>query len=358
MMSQPLLHDPLDLAIAWAENGQPAALATVIATWGSSPRPSGSMMAVNSDGRIEGSVSGGCVEASVFDAAMTAMQDGRPNLLSYGVTSEQAWSVGLACGGELDVLVEAVGPGGTLPMPILRAAVDLRHQRKPALLATRLSDMRHVLVTRTTQGELTGTVGGSIDPHLLPALEQSFRDGRSRRVTGAVDESWFLHLLTAPYRLLIVGAVHIAQVLAPLATTMGFAVTVIDPRTQLATPERFPGITLVTEWPDEALDSLAIDTHTAIVTLTHDAKLDDPTLRTALKSPAFYIGALGSRKTQASRLERLTEDGVAPERTARIHGPVGLAIGAIGAPEIALSILAEIVAVRRDAALARHPGWT
>ncbi|GAA4475978.1 XdhC family protein [Gluconacetobacter asukensis] len=358
MMSQPLLHDPLDLAVAWAEAGQPAALATVIATWGSSPRPPGSMMAVSGGGRIEGSVSGGCVEASVLDAAMTAMHDGRPNLLSYGVTSEQAWTVGLACGGELDVLVEAIGPGGTLPMAILRAAVDLRHQRKPALLATRLSDMHHILITRTARNEPTSVAGGPIDPHLAPMLEQVFRDGRSRRVTSADDESWFLHLLTAPYRLLIVGAVHIAQVLAPLATTMGFAVTVIDPRTQLATPERFPGIALVTEWPDEALETLAIDTHTAIVTLTHDAKLDDPTLRTALDSPAFYIGALGSRKTQASRLARLAADGIGPERTARIHGPVGLAIGAIGASEIALSILAEIVAVRRDAALGRHPGWT
>lgn len=358
MMSQPLLHDPLDLAIAWAEAGQPAALATVIATWGSSPRPPGSMMAVNGDGRIEGSVSGGCVEASVLDAAMTAMHDGRPNLLSYGVTSEQAWTVGLACGGELDVLVEAIGPGGTLPTATLRAAVDLRYRRRPALLATRLSDMHHVLITRTARDEFTSVASGPIDPHVAPMLEQVFRDGRSRRVTGADDESWFLHLLTAPYRLLIVGAVHIAQVLAPLATTMGFAVTVIDPRTQLATPERFPGIALVTEWPDEALETLAIDTHTAIVTLTHDAKLDDPTLRTALDSPAFYIGALGSRKTQASRLDRLTADGVGPERTARIHGPVGLAIGAIGASEIALSILAEIVAVRRDAALGRHPGWT
>lgn len=358
MMSQLTLHDPLDLAIAWAEDGQPAALATVIGTWGSSPRPAGSMMAVSGRGRIEGSVSGGCVEASVFDAAVTAMHDGRPNLLSYGVTSEQAWAVGLACGGALDVLVESVGPDGTLPLATLRAAADLRHRRQPALLATRLSDMHHVLITRTAGNDAASIISGMIDPHLAPAVEQVLRDGRSRRVTGEDTSSWFLHLLTAPYRLLIVGAVHIAQVLAPLATTMGFAVTVVDPRTQLATPERFPGIALVTEWPDEALEALAIDTHTAIVTLTHDAKLDDPTLRTALDSPAFYIGALGSRKTQASRLERLATDGIGPDRTARIHGPIGLAIGAIGAPEIALSILAEIVAVRRNAELGRHPGWT
>ncbi|MBB2162372.1 XdhC family protein [Gluconacetobacter sacchari] len=358
MMSQPLLHDPLDLALSWAGDGQPAALATVIATWGSSPRPAGSMMAVGGGGRIEGSVSGGCVEASVFDAAMTAMQDGRHRLLSYGVTSDLAWSVGLACGGELDVLVQSVGPGGTLPLATLRAATDLRRRRKPALLATRLSDMHHVLVARTDGNDLADQAGGPIDPRLAPLLEQALRDGRSRRVTGPDDEAWFLHLLTAPHRLLIVGAVHIAQVLAPLAATMGFAVTVIDPRTQLATPDRFPGITLVTEWPDEALETLAIDTHTAIVTLTHDAKLDDPTLRTALGSPAFYIGALGSRRTQASRLDRLAAAGFGPDRTARIHGPVGLAIGAVGAPEIALSILAEIVAVRRDAPLGRHPGWT
>ena len=143
-----------------------------------------------------------------------------------------------------------------------------------------------------------------------------------------------------------------------MAQTTGFSVTVVDPRTQLATPERFPGIPLHTDWPDEALEQMGVDNQTAIVTLTHDAKLDDPTLQYALGSDAFYIGALGSRKTQASRMARLGEEGFTPTQVARIHGPVGLAIGAVGAAEIALSILAEIVAVRHDRPLGRISGWT
>ncbi|CAP54890.1 XdhC family protein [Gluconacetobacter diazotrophicus] len=356
MTPHPLSRDPLELAIAWAEAGQPAALATVIATWGSSPRPSGSMMAVSDTGRIEGSVSGGCVEASVVDSAATIMRENTSEILSYGITSEQAWSVGLACGGELDILVESVGPAGTLTLAMAQQAIALRRARQPVLLATRLSDRHHVLVTRTEQG-LETPINDPPPDALRPALEQAFRDGRSQRVEDADGATWFLHLLTPPHRLLIVGAVHIAQVLAPLAMATGFATTVIDPRTQLATPERFPGIVLMTDWPDEALENVNIDDHTAIVTLTHDPKLDDPTLHAALNSPAFYIGALGSRKTQASRMARLRAEGFDTDRTARIHGPIGLAIGAVGAPEIALSILAEIVAVRRDAPLARDSGW-
>jgi xanthine dehydrogenase accessory factor len=356
MTPQPLPRDPLDLAIAWAEAGQPAALATVIATWGSSPRPPGSMMAVSDTGRIEGSVSGGCVEASVADAAGTAMRDGTSEILSYGVTSEQAWSVGLACGGELDILVESVGPAGTLTLDMARQAVALRRARRPVLLATRLSDRHHVLVAETTQG-LETPDGAKVPDILLPALEHAFRDGRSQRIEDSSGAAWFLHLLTPPHRLLIVGAVHIAQVLAPLAMATGFTVTVIDPRTQLATADRFPGITLMTDWPDEALEKTGIDDHTAIVALTHDAKLDDPALRAALDSSAFYIGALGSRKSHASRLARLHAEGLDAGQTARIHGPVGLAIGAIGAPEIAVSILAEIVAVRRNAPLTHRSGW-
>ncbi|NVN11041.1 XdhC family protein [Nguyenibacter vanlangensis] len=357
MTPHPLPLDPLDLAIAWAEAGEQAALAIVVATWGSSPRPPGSMMAVSATGRIEGSVSGGCVEAAVVDAAATAMAHGGAELLSYGVTSEQAWAVGLACGGELDILVESIGPAGSLPLDLARRAAALRRARRAVILTTNLTDRQHVLIEKTA--DRLHVVAGAPPPDILrPGLESVFRNGRSQRQRDAEGRLWFLHLLTPPHRLLIVGAVHIAQVLAPLAAAAGFGVTVIDPRAQLATPERFPGITLQVDWPDEALERIGIDSHTAIVTLTHDAKLDDPSLRVALNSPAFYIGALGSRKTQASRLMRLREDGFDTDRTARIRGPVGLAIGATGAPEIALSILAEIVAVRHDAPLAHQRGWT
>ena len=160
---------------------------------------------------------------------------------------------------------------------------------------------------------------------------------------------WFLHVYNPPLRLVVVGAVHIAQALVPFASQCGFAVTVVDPRRSFASDERFPNVTISTAWPDEAMDALRPDARTAVVTLTHDPKLDDPALDRALKSPAFYIGSLGSRRTHAARLKRLRELGHTDEAMARIKGPVGLNIEAVTAPEIALSIIAEIVAVRRGA---------
>ncbi len=169
-------------------------------------------------------------------------------------------------------------------------------------------------------------------------------------------EDWFIEARNPPPRLILVGAVHVAQALAPLAEMTGFAVTLVDPRRAFANEARFPGVTLSNDWPDEALDALRPDSRTAIVTLTHDPKLDDPALDRALHSQAFYIGALGSRKTHAGRLQRLAALGHGPDALARIRGPVGLAIGAISAPEIALSIVAEIVAVRRQGSLATRTG--
>ncbi|MFT9258820.1 MAG: XdhC family protein, partial [Acetobacter sp.] len=210
------------------------------------------------------------------------------------------------------------------------------------------------------------TRGDSSTPPTCPApvmvvATQCLVDGRAATTADESGRDWFVQPLTPPPRLLIVGAVHVAQHLARMATLTGLAPVVIDPREALATPERFPGLvpgqTLIADWPTEALESLKVDTMTAIATLTHDAKLDDPTLEAALASPAFYIGALGSRRTQASRLARLRELGFGEDALRRIRGPIGLAIGAVGAEEIALSILAEIVAVRRNAPLAAQPGW-
>ncbi|AQU88023.1 xanthine dehydrogenase [Komagataeibacter nataicola] len=352
--------DPLDLLIEWARAGLPCALATVTSTWGSSPRPAGSMMAVCENGRIEGSVSGGCVEGAVIGEAATVMQTGRPAALSYGVSSDDAWTVGLACGGLLDVYVAAIStpthPQGTLPLSMLETVAEKRRARMPVIMATELATGTCRLLYDTAPA--TSAPPTDLETRLAARAREVFETGRSLRLEDEAGQAtWFLHLVPMPPRLLIVGAVHIAQVLAPMAQGTGFSVTVIDPRTQLATPERFPGITLDTDWPDEALERLGIDNQTAIVTLTHDAKLDDPTLQFALGSEAFYIGALGSRKTQASRVGRLQETGFGSGQIARIHGPVGLAIGAVGAAEIALSILAEIVAVRHNKPLGRVSGW-
>ncbi len=224
--------------------------------------------------------------------------------------------------------------------PALLAAVQAaRAAKRPVVLATRLPDGMQRLLP---------------DPAAPPTLAEAAARALKDDVSGPAvlgGESWFLHVYNPPPRLAIVGAVHIAQALAPMAAGLGFGVTVIDPRGAFATRERFPGVEITTAWPDEAMAAFAPDTRSAVVTLTHDPKLDDPALDAALRSPAFYIGALGSRKTHAARLKRLRELGHDEASLSRIHGPVGLDIEAVTAPEIALSILAEIVAVRRGAAM-------
>ncbi|MGI4940650.1 MAG: XdhC family protein [Janthinobacterium lividum] len=210
-----------------------------------------------------------------------------------------------------------------------------RSEGRPAVLATRLPD-----------GEQWLLPDDDAPPALRGPADDALRTDRSGTIQ-ADGVAWFLHAYNPPLRLIVVGAVHIAQALAPMAAGLGFGVTVADPRRSFASEERFPGVAVSAEWPDEALDELRPDGRTAIVTLTHDPKLDDPALDRALKSPAFYIGALGSRRTHAARLERLRALGHGDDALARIQGPVGLDIGAITAPEIALSILAQVVAVRR-----------
>lgn len=231
--------------------------------------------------------------------------------------------------------------------PALFAALQAaRAARRPVLLATRLADGAQALVG--AEGP-----GGVELPEAVAAAARAALAEDAPRTVEVGGERWFLHPHNPPLRLIVVGAVHIAQALVPLAPPLGFAVTVIDPRRAFATAERFPGVTLDDRWPDEAMAELGLDGRSAVVTLTHDPKLDDPALDAALRSPAFYIGALGSRRTHAARLARLAALGHGPEALGRIRGPVGLAIGAATAAEIALAIMAEIVAVRRRAPLAQ-----
>ncbi len=225
---------------------------------------------------------------------------------------------------------------------VLAALTEARAAKRPVVLATRLPGGEQLLLP---------------SPNASPELAEAGARALDQDITGTVklsDGDWFLHVHNPPIRLIVVGAVHIAQALAPMAAQLGLAVIVVDPRRSFASDDRFPNTTIITEWPDEALDALAPDARSAIVTLTHDPKLDDPALDRALKSPAFYIGALGGRKTHAARRKRLTALGHDDAAFARIRGPVGLNIEAVTAPEIALSILAEIVAVRRGSPLGRR----
>jgi xanthine dehydrogenase accessory factor len=222
---------------------------------------------------------------------------------------------------------------------ILAALEQAKQAKQPIVLATRLPSGEQRMLP---------------DPAASADLNDAAKRALDRDESGTVKadgSDWFLQAYNPPLRLAVVGAVHIAQALVPFAAPCGFAVTIIDPRRSFASNERFPGVTISHEWPDEAMDAFKPDTRTAVVTLTHDPKLDDPALDRALRSPAFYIGALGSRRTHAARLKRLRELGHDDESMARIRGPVGLNIEAVTAPEIALSIIAEIVGVRRNAPL-------
>lgn len=329
-------------AAAWRAAGRGVALATVVRTWGSSPRQPGSKLAVDEDGAFVGSVSGGCIEAAVIHDALEVMAAGASRLLSFGVSDESAWEVGLACGGKVEVLVEAVAPerGRGLGRELLDELIAARRAGRAAVLATWLDGSAHML--------LAG------DPALAPAeLAAAVGQAVARDQAAVVDApggAIFVEPHLPPVRLIVVGAVHVAQPLAEMAALAGFGVTIVDPRRAFATEARFPGRALVTSWPDEALAQLAPDARTAVVTLTHDPKLDDPALIAALASPAFYVGCLGSQKTHAARKARLGARGTGAAALERLRGPVGLRIGARTPAEIAVSILAEIVAALRGAA--------
>jgi len=312
----------LDRAAAWLADGRGVAFATVVRTWGSSPRPAGSKLATNDAGEFIGSVSGGCIEAAVIAEALELIAGRREQgVLSFGVSDETAWDVGLACGGKIDVFIEVASPAR------VRALREARAQKRTVVLLTPLS----------------GSAGSRIDDASSEPIERALRDDTAI-VIDTADGPLLVEPHNPPLRLVIVGAVHVAAPLAQIARIAGFAITIVDPRRAWATAERFPNDTLVTEWPDVALEALRIDARTAVVALTHDPKIDDPALVVAMRSRAFYIGCLGSKKTHAARRDRLATAGSALDR---LHGPVGLDIGAKSPAEIAVSILAEIIAALR-----------
>lgn len=326
--------DVLDTAIAWLRQGMTVAVATVVRTWGSAPCPAGSQLVVNDACGFEGSVSGGCVEAATVEAALEVGASRRPRRLEFGVTDTEAWRVGLACGGHIEILVEALQG----ELELLERLRDDRKSRRAAVLATELTTGRHALIHPAEETP--------VEPALLEAAREAARRDASTLATVSGIE-WFLHVRNPAPRMFVVGAVHVAQVLAPLAAGAGFEVVVLDPREAFATPARFPGITLSREWPDAGLRRLAPAARDAVIALTHDPKLDDPALTVALESDAFYVGALGSRRTQRARLARLATQGVPTSALARVHGPVGLDIGGRTPAEIATSILAGVIRALR-----------
>jgi xanthine dehydrogenase accessory factor len=330
----------------WRAENKSIALATVIQTWGSSPRRAGAKMAITPDGGIAGSVSGGCVEGAVFEEGVESLKVNRPKLLHFGVADETAWEVGLACGGSIDVFVK---PLDVELFKTLRSAI-VEEQPAVSVTVVRGSDElmgREMLVI--DDEHVFGTLNPELDALILKPAKEAMAQGASHRVMLNEEVEVFMDTILPPPTLIAVGGVHIAVALVALAKTLGFRTVVVDPRSAFGNEARFAHVDqLIQSWPQEAFQQLPLTRSTAVAMLTHDPKLDDPALKIALPSLAFYVGALGSATTQAKRRQRLLDDGVSEAHLNRLHGPIGIEIGAGTPEEIAVSIMAEIVAARNN----------
>ncbi len=330
------MNDISDTIERWRRDGEHIALATVINVDGSAPRGEGAKMAVTRDGKVVGSVSGGCVESAVAQAAMEVLATGTPSIVRYGINRNMMWDIGLSCGGAIDVFIE--------PLPDLLP--DARPQRVSAI-CTIVRGSNHIgqKILVDGEGQTRGSFGdAALQSRVVQAAQGLIGAGQSKTVSlGAHDV--FVDISVPEAHLLLVGAVHIAVALCKMATQAGFSVTVIDPRPTLCNRERFPDARdLMVEWPEDALPKIDVDENTYIAVLTHDEKFDDPTLVRVLPTRACYVGAIGSKKTQALRRDRLRDAGLAPEVVSRLHGPIGLDIGSQTPEEIAVAILAEMIA--------------
>jgi xanthine dehydrogenase accessory factor len=333
----------------WQGDGEPVALATVIETWGSAPRGVGAKMALTASGRIAGSVSGGCVEGAVFESGVETLETGTAQLLSFGVADETAWDVGLACGGKIDVFVEY------LKEPVFAQISKWLADEQAGAVITVIEGPppyvgRKLLVPAENDGE--GSIDPDLDGSLMTLGRETIAGHKSRRyVMAENDMELFIDVIVPPPALVMVGGAHIAIALASMANTLGYRTIVVDPRRAFGSTERFPHVDrLIQAWPDEAFKDISITASTAIAMLTHDPKIDDPALKTVLPGPAFYVGALGSTRTHERRKQRLREAGLADALIDRIHSPIGLDIKATTPEEIAVAIMAEIVAARHAGA--------
>ena len=310
------VDDILTPTSIWLKQKRRVALATVISTWGSSPRPVGGQMAIDENGEIIGSVSGGCIEGAVISEGINSINDGESRIKDYGISNDMAWEVGLACGGELKVLIQPLN----LEDKIVYSIVDSIKKRQVIKLRIDCS---------TGIRKFDNTIDNQIS-HFDKSKNE------------------FIHIIDPKPRLFIIGAVHIAQALVSLADIADYEIILIDPRDHFATKDRFPKCKIINQWPDEALSKFHLDASSHLVTLTHDPKIDDSALIFCMKKNFGYIGSLGSKKTHNQRCERLVKKGFNKVELSKIHAPVGLDIKAKTPAEIATSILAEIINYRRQ----------
>lgn len=342
----------LDPLLSWAGEGERTGMATLVKVRRSAPRGPGARFAVSDEGRVAGSVSSGCVEGDLHEHLRRVMAGDEPRVVHYGITDEMAMEVGLACGGEIDVLVEPFDAGS----PVWSELRGVLASRGAAVLLQGLSEgIRRRAMLLYPDGARTGTLGDeAMDDRAAAGASDLFDTGGTRILEmEEAGAAVFSEAFLPPPRLAIVGASPVAAALSRMAALLGDEVIVIDPREAFATPDRFPDAARILHaWPGEGLEEAGLDRWLDVVVLAHDRKLDVPALAAALRAGCRYVGQIGGGRTQRLRREALAEEDVGEEELARIRGPVGLDIGAVGPEEIAVAILAEVVAVRRGSPLA------
>jgi xanthine dehydrogenase accessory factor len=334
------MFDILETVNLWLATGKQVALATVVETWGSAPRQAGAKMAVTSDMAMIGSVSGGCVETAVVSEMIDSLDDGKPRLLHFGVSDDTAWDVGLACGGKITVYVESLDTAWWQRL----AEYENRAFTTITVLSGEQAGAKLLLAE-------TPISSVPLPPDMLDAVTRAAQDMTTTTRTQVEGVDALIEVYRPSPRLIIIGGAHVAMALKQYAHLLGFRVLLIDPRKAFATQERFPDVERIShEYPDKALKSITLDRDTYVAILTHDPKIDDPALQTVLPSQAAYVGVLSSRRTHEKRLERLAGLGVDSALFSRIHTPIGVDISAKSPEEIALSIMAEIIAVKNKGA--------
>ena len=348
------MRELIETVDAWQAEGVAFGRAVVIRTFGSAPRPAGAVMLAAADGRLAGSVSGGCVEGAAFEQIEGARASDRARVIRYGISDEQAWDVGLACGGTIDVLVEprvrpeiiaaARDAGVCVAIPLPGDAPTAEF----GPVAPGPGEAPSALILVGADGSLSGSLGSAVaDAQLRSAALAALDRGES--ATVQVDgRQVFLEAYPVRSRLVVVGAVEVARFLVRFARELGYETIVIDGRAAFATPARFPDVDrLIVGWPDEVADAIGLGPRDAVAVLTHDLKFDEPAIVEAIQRGCRYVGAVGSRKTQGDRRERLRAAGLSDPELDRLRGPVGLDLGGRAPAETALAIMAEIVAERR-----------
>lgn len=331
----------------WQGEGEEVALATLVQVRGSAPRPPGARLALTRGGKMAGSVSGGCVENDVFEHALKVLDSGQPMIATYGISDELGFEVGLSCGGSIDVLIEPFAIDKS--WAALRQAVEGQRPAAFAIGLTPASLLGRKLAA-WDEDDPAGSIDSDLDDKVAVEGRRLLLEGGTRVLSlpwRGKEATIYVEAFSPPPRLFIVGATHTAIPLCRMAKQLGFRVNIIDARSLFATRERFPEADeVVRGWPDDVLDEATLDAHSYVVILTHDPKFDHPSLVRALRSRARYIGAMGSRGTHAQRKAQLRQQGFSDADLARIRAPIGLDIGARSPEEIAMAILAEVLAVR------------